>query len=175
MKKGASNKRRNHLRRHALPFGRGDMHLRRLAYAQRNGPQILHYISSTVSEGEYLPLSFTTDAEGCITQIAYPLCRIPLRIRHHRGQRTASRGYGRLSGRVQALQVRNQEPKNDQTARHRQSGDHKHHLPVDCPLHRKATGAPVKRRPGFSTAPVLLVRRSEHPRNLPGRQCFATL
>ncbi|MDE6446032.1 MAG: hypothetical protein K2L06_04120 [Alistipes sp.] len=29
------------------------------------------YISSTVPEGERLPLSFTTDADGCITQIAY--------------------------------------------------------------------------------------------------------
>ncbi|MDE6507883.1 MAG: BACON domain-containing protein [Alistipes sp.] len=29
------------------------------------------YISSTLSEGEHLPLSFTADAEGCITQIAY--------------------------------------------------------------------------------------------------------
>lgn len=29
------------------------------------------FISSTLSEGEHLPLSFTTDADGCITQIAY--------------------------------------------------------------------------------------------------------
>ena len=29
------------------------------------------YIECTLGEEEYLPLGFTTDADGCITQIAY--------------------------------------------------------------------------------------------------------